>query len=76
MIKQKCEEMIERHLRCSRPSESFLLLFFSRKKYVRCSMFDVRCSMCVNDLLHFRAVDVDTLPDSFLRRHEKLSGIG
>ena len=74
MIKQKCEEMIERHLRCSRPSESFLLLFFS---YLHTkSMFVVRCSICVNDLLHFRAVDVDTLPDSFLRRHEKLSGIG
>ena len=74
MIKQKCEEMIERHLRCSRPSESLLLLFFS---YVHAkNMFVVRCSMCVNDLLYFRAVYVATLPDSFLRRHEKLSGIG
>ena len=73
MMKQKCEEMIERHLRCSRSSESFLLFFFS---YAHAKdMFVVRCSMCVNDLLHFRAVDVDTLPDSFLRRHGKLSGI-
>ena len=47
MIKQKCEEMIERHLRCSSLSESFfIILLFIRelKKCVRCSMFDV-CSM-------------------------------
>lgn len=31
--------------------------------------------MRVHDLLHFRAVDVDTLPDNFLRRYEKRSGI-
>ena len=70
MIKQKYEEMIERHLRCSSLSESFfIIILFIRelKKCVRCSMFD--------DLLHFKAVDsVDTLLDSFLRRHEKLSG--
>jgi len=29
MTKQKCEEMIKLHLRCSRSSESFLLFFFS-----------------------------------------------
>ena len=47
MIKQKCEEMIERHLRCSSLSESFfIIILFIRelKKCVRCSMFDV-CSM-------------------------------
>ena len=39
-----------------------------------CSLFDVRCVF--DDLLHFKAVDsVDTLLDSFLRRHEKISGI-
>ena len=75
MVKQKCEEMIESHLRCSRPSESLLLLLFFSYVHAK-NMSVVRCSMCVNDLLHFRAVDVDTLPDSFLRRHEKLSGIG
>ena len=74
MIKQKCDEMIERHSRCSRSSESFLLLFFSYAKPKMCSLFDVRCVF--DDLLHFKAVDsLDTLLDSFLRRHEKLSGI-
>lgn len=38
------------------------------------SLFDVRCVF--DDLLYFKAVDsVDTLLDSFLRGHEKLSDI-
>lgn len=47
-----------------------ILLIRARKKYVRCLMFDA----CAR-LTPLPAVDVDTLPDSFLRRYEKRSGI-
>ena len=73
MIKQKWRKWLNAIYDVQGQANLFLLLFslYAHAK----NMFVVWCSMRVHDLLHFRAVDVDTLPDSFLRRYEKRSGI-